>query len=106
MNLLTHVLHLGGQVPFLALSRSNTRSPNPPQRWISTGRIWLEFRFLEALSQRAATEAIIWLVEKLAKHASNRHGQIFVPWKLNNQVVTLKFLNQKEDAGWGGAALL
>ena len=96
MNLLTHVLHLVGSGAIAYFSASQIRDP------LTRPNVLAGFHlaesgsvpFLEALSQRAATEGDTWLAEKLAKHASdeNRHGQIFANAlkQLNKQVIDFK----------------
>ena len=100
MNLLTHVLHLVGSGAIAYFSASQIRDP------LTRPNVLAGFQlaesgsvpFLEALSQRAATEGDTWLAEKLAKHASdeNRHGQIFANAlkQLNKQVIDFKSLPQ------------
>ncbi len=98
MNFLTHFLHLVGSSAVAYFSASQIRDP------LTRPNVLAGFQlaesgsvpFLQALSERAATEGDAWLAEKLAKHASDetRHGQIFAHAlkQLNKQVIDFKSL--------------
>lgn len=81
MNFLTHVLDLAVTGTTAYFSASQIRDPLTRPSVLAALQLSESgsVSFLEALSQRAASEGDTWLAEKLAKHAADetRHGQIF-----------------------------
>src|SRR4028119_186276 len=98
MNFLTHLLHLVGSSAVAYISASNLRDPKTRPNVLAGFQLAESgsVPFLQALSERAASEGDTWLAEKLVRHASDeeRHGQIFAHGlkQLNKQVIDFKSL--------------
>jgi hypothetical protein len=98
MNLLTQVLHLVGSGAVAYITAANLRDPKTRPNLLAGFQLAESgsVPFLEALSQRAASEGDTWLAEKLAAHAQDehRHGQIFAHAlkQLNKQIIDFKSL--------------
>jgi len=105
MNFFTHVMNLVGSAGVAYMYASQIRDPLTRPNVIAGFQLAESgsVPFLEALSQRAATEGDAWLAEKLAKHASDesKHGQIFAHAlkQLNKQVIDFKNLPKTKTDG-------
>ena len=105
MNFLTHLLHLVGSSAVAYISASNLRDPKTRPNVLAGFQLAESgsVPFLQALSERAASEGDTWLAEKLARHASDeeRHGQIFAHGlkQLNKQVIDFKSLPKTTEDG-------
>lgn len=81
MNFFTHILNLVGSGTTAYISASQIRDPQTRPTVLAALQMSESgsVPFLEALSQRAASEGDTWLAEKLAKHADDetKHSQIF-----------------------------
>lgn len=101
MNLLTQVLHLVGSGAIAYITARNLRDRRTRPALLAGFQLAESgsVPFLEALSQRAASEGDAWLAEKLAQHAEDerRHGQIFAHAlkQLNKQVIDFKATQER-----------
>lgn len=101
MNLLTQVLHLVGSGATAYITARNLCDIQTRPDLLAGFQLAESgsVPFLEALSQRAATEGDGWLADKLAKHAQDerRHGQVFAHAlkQLGKQVIDFQAMAEK-----------